>query len=96
MAKYLVGNVAASLRVSNNWRIESSYEYRTTQRTDDISTLSIEIIDEQTHIASFSIAHEFTLQSRIMFKYQFIKNIDGTGQNDYDAHMPMMEFSFKF
>jgi hypothetical protein len=96
LAEYLIGNVAASLRISNNWRIESSYEYRNTQRTDDISTLSIETIDEQTHIASFSIAYEFTLQSRIMFKYRFIKNIDGTGQNDYDAHMPVMEFSFKF
>ena len=96
LADYLVGNVVASLRVSNNWRIESSYEYRDTQRTDDISTLSIETIDEQTHIASFSIAYGFTLQSSIILKYQFIKNVDGTGQNDYDVHIPMMEFSFKF
>lgn len=96
LAEYLVGNIAATLRAGNNWRIESSYEYRDTQRSDDISSLSVETIDEQTHIASFAIAYEFTLQSSITLKYQFIKNIDGSGQNDYNAHMPLMEFSFKF
>jgi hypothetical protein len=91
-----VGNVAATYSFWDRWKAESSYEYRRTQRGDDGTTLADELIDLQTHVISLALYYEFTLQTKIMLKYQWINNIDGTGQNDYLAHIPMLQFIFKF
>jgi hypothetical protein len=96
LADHRIGNIAANLMLFDQWRLETSFEYRNSQRTDDVITIADETIDEQTLIPSISVSYEFTLQSKILLGYQFVKNIDGTGQNDYEAHIPMLEFSVKF
>lgn len=96
LTDFNIANAALSYALFNRWKAESSYEFRTSQRVDDPSTLADEIIDLKTHVLSLSLCYEFTLQSTIIVQYQFIKNIDGLGQDSYDAHVPMLQFSFKF
>lgn len=96
LANNLIGNIAANLLVFEHWQIESSFEYRKTNRAEDISTLADERIDLQTQVTSLSLGYEFTLQSKIILKYQFINNVDGIGEGDYKAHIPSLQFSFKF
>lgn len=96
LADYGVGNIGVSYTVFDSWRLESSYEYRKTQRSDDITTLADESVDLATHVVSCALTFEFTFQSKIVLKYQYIQHIDGVGQDDYKAHMPSLLFSFKF
>jgi hypothetical protein len=96
LTDFTIASTALSYVLFDRWKAEGSYEFRTNQRIDDPSTLADEIIDLKTHILAFSLCYDFTIQSTIMVQYQFIKNIDGLGQDSYDAHVPMLQFSFKF
>ncbi len=96
LTDFTIASTALSYVLFDRWQAEGSYEFRTNQRVDDPATLADEIVDLKTHILAFSLCYDFTIQSTIMFQYQFIKNIDGLGQDSYNAHVPMLQFSFKF
>ncbi len=96
LTDFNIASAALSYALFDRWKTEGTYEFRNSRRVDDPPTLANETVDIKTHILSFSLCYDFTLQSTIMVQYQFIKNIDGQGQDSYDAHVPMLQFSFKF
>jgi len=91
-----IGNAALSYTLLERWKAEGSYEFRMQQRDDDVMTLADEALDLVTHVISGGLTYEFTFQTKLVLKYQYIKHIDGTGQDSYQAHMPSVQFSFKF
>lgn len=96
LTDYVVGNMVINYTIFDQWKAEGSCEFRMQQRDDDVMTLTDERINQATYVLSCGLTYEFTLQSKIVFKYQYIDNIDDIGQESYQAHMPSVQFSFKF
>jgi hypothetical protein len=91
-----IGNIALSYTMFEQWKAEVSYEFRMQRRDDDAMTLADETIDLITHVISGGLTYEFTFQTKVMLKYRYIYNIDGFGTDSYQAHMPSLQFNFKF
>lgn len=96
LTDYIIGAAAVSISVFGDFKSECSGEYRTSKRDDDQFTLADERIDKQTAIFSFQIIYELTFQSRISLKYQYIKEIDNVGSEDFTAHVPSLLISARF
>ncbi|MDD2889826.1 MAG: hypothetical protein PHE49_04195 [bacterium] len=96
LTDFLVANFGITVPIVSNWKIENDYEYRSEYRPDDILTTMDEKINNQTAIVSLILSYEFTMQSKVLLKYQFIDYMDNLGEKDYIAKIPMLQFSFKF
>lgn len=96
LTDHIISNAALSYTMFEQWKAEGSYEFRMQQRDDDAMTLADEALDLMTHVISGGLTYEFTFQTKIVLKYQYIKHVDGIGQDSYQAHMPSVQFSFKF
>ncbi|MDD5528610.1 MAG: hypothetical protein PHX21_01110 [bacterium] len=96
LTDFLVANFGITVPIVSNWKIENDYEYRSGYRPDDILTIMDERISDQTAIVSLILSYEFTMQSKVLLKYQFIDYMDNIGEKDYKANIPMLQFSFKF
>jgi hypothetical protein len=96
LTDFLVANFGVTVPIVSNWKIENDYEYRSEYRPDDTLIILDEKINNQTAIVSLILSYEFTMQSKVLLKYQFIDYIDNLGGKDYIAKIPMLQFSFKF
>lgn len=96
LQNFITGNAGLNVNFSGNWHLEADYEYRSTKRPDDISTVAEETIDDLTQIVSLILSYEVTLQTKILVKGQVIDHVDNAGDNDYRAYIPMLQFSMKF
>lgn len=91
-----IGSIAINYTIFDQWKVEGSYEFRMQLRDDDAMSLIDERIDLSTHVLSCGLTYAFTFQSKIVLKYQYIDNVDNVGQESYRAHMPSVQFLFKF
>lgn len=96
LQNFITGNAGLNVNIVGNWHLEADYEYRTTRRTDDLTTLADEAIDDLTRIISLLLSYDVTLQTKLTLKGQVIDHVDKVGDNDYRAYIPMLQFSLKF
>ncbi len=97
LSDFLVANGSMNVSLSDNFKTELCYEYRQTDRANDVSTtLTDETLDIRTQIGSIAVIYEFTMQSKLTLKYQYARNDDGADWTDYSAHMPSLQFTLKF
>jgi hypothetical protein len=96
LQNFITGNAGLNMNFTGNWHIEVDYEYRSTKRSDDASTVAEEEIDDLTQIVSLILSYDVTLQTKLLIKGQVIDHIDNFGGNDYRAYIPMLQFSMKF
>jgi hypothetical protein len=96
LQNFITGNAGLNVNVIGNWHLEADYEYRTTRRTDDLTTLADEAINDLTRIISLILSYDVTLQTKLTLKGQVIDHVDKVGDNDYRAYIPMLQFSTKF
>jgi hypothetical protein len=94
---FFVGNFSANITTFNNWKLEGNYEYRNSNRPNDASTSADETINNQTKIVAGILTYEFTMQSKVMLKYQFIDYVDkANSDNTYKAYIPSLQFTLRF
>jgi hypothetical protein len=96
LSNFLVANGSINVPLSDNFKTELDYEYRKTDRADDNSTLNDEALDQRTQIGSIAVIYEFTMQSKLTLRYQYVRNDDRAGGLDYNAHMPSFLFTLRF
>jgi hypothetical protein len=96
LQSFMTGNAGLNMNIIGSWHLEADYEYRSTKRPDDVSTVADEAVDDITHIVSLILSYEVTLQTKFLIKGQVIDHVDNAGDNDYRAYIPMLQFSTKF
>ncbi|HEX7319128.1 MAG TPA: hypothetical protein VF399_02075 [bacterium] len=97
LSDFLVANGSINVSLSENFKTEFCYEYRQTGRVDDIATtLNDEKLEIRTQIGSIAVIYEFTMQSKLILKYQYARNDDGAGGTDYIAHTPSLLVTLRF
>ncbi len=96
LASYTVGVVAFSLTPLTDIKVEISGEYRKVQREDDLITLADENIDRRTIITGLQFSYEFTFQTKVSLRYQYIQEVDNIGSEDFNAHIPSLQLSTRF